>query len=50
MLAPEIVDNFVLNNFATLIIVVVEIFRRSFWNYFKIEKKHLYFIGHFHVI
>ena len=50
LLSPAIINNLKYKHLVTLLIAILENFRRTLWNYFKIELKHLYYVGNFNVI
>ena len=49
-LAPNLVDKLVLHNLVTFIIAILETYRRTLWNYFRVEREHLKYKGDFSAI
>lgn len=49
-LAPNLVDKLVLNHLVTFIIAILETYRRTLWNYFRVEREHLKYKGDFSAI
>ena len=50
LLSPNVVDSLVYEDVLALFLSIMEQFRRTLWNYFKIELQHLKFIGNFNIL